>query len=251
MKKYMEKRQHRWWRPGITLLAGAFACAVTLGPSSVEAAEKEAGIAAGLNWNHLTAPTDPAGEPTFMWGSAFTGFGTLLGATASMDLSEVGSYQLRLTGDLLYGYHRGAGFAEHDEQGGRIDVQFTTHVVRLPVLARIGASPGSSGPTVGAGLEPIFGVMSSAEVTTTGVEEQIQPVETTPSTGMATVLAVGYEVRLDDMTIPLDARVSWNPFVGSSTEERMEDFQSLQNPGQYKMAFDWQFMFTGAVRWGL
>lgn len=247
--KYRVPRKGHWL--GVSAVLAALSFAVAMGPSTAQATELEAGAVAGVNWSHLTAPSDPQGELTFLWGSAFTGTGTLIGATASTGLSEVGGYQLRLSGDFLYGYHRGSGFAEHEEQGSRIDVHFSTHVIRLPVIARLGASPQSSGPTVGLGLEPIIGMMSGAEVVTTNVEESIEPVETTPTTSMAGVFALGYEVRRDDMTIPFDARVSWNPFVSSSTEGRMKGLDSADEPNEFRMAFDWQFMFTAGVRWAM
>ena len=237
------------------LLTWAMASAAVADESLVEAQvdgdrDLEIGAIVGGNWNLLTTPSDPEGEFTLLWGSAFSGKGMQLGASVSLPLTDVEGFPVRMTADLMHGYHRGSGWAEHEE-GGRIDVRLSTHVIRIPVLARLHTGGDSSGITVGAGVEPIFGLMSAAHIELTDVEGDVQPLETTPTAGMAGVLAVGFDYRADGWTVPFDLRVVWNPFVKSSSEERFKDFESPSEPGDYRVAFDWQVMLTAGMRWDL
>ncbi len=241
-------------------VVGLLAALIISAPSPVDAEELaaadedrelEVGAMVGGSWNLLSSPTDPEGEFTFLWGSMFSGYGSVLGATGSMKLTEIKGMPVRLTGDLLYGYHRGAGYAGDRNSDAQIDVQFTSHVIRLPVLARLNTSATGSAVTFGVGMEPIFGMMTSATVELTDIDASVQPVETTPTTGMAAVMAAGFDWQRGDMTIPIDMRVAWNPFVASASEERFKDFDSPQEPGDFRVAFDWQIMMTAGVRWGI
>ena len=232
------------------LIAIVAACAVTMAAPAAQALDLEAGGVVGGNWNYLERPIDPAGSYTFLWGSAFSGFGTLVGATGWLSLVEMEDAGVALTADLLYGYHRGGGWADH-EDGGRIDVLFTAHVLRLPLLVRAGTPGGESGLTVGLGIEPVIGLMSTATVQTTDVGEAIQPVYTQPRSTMSGVFAIGYDWVSDDFTVPFDARLAWNPFMPSATEERFQSFDSPDEPGEFGVGFDWQIMVTAGVRFGV
>lgn len=227
--------------------AMAVAFAVVVAAPSAQAFEFEAGGLAGANWNYLGTPTDPEGSYTFLWGSAFSGFGTLFGATGALEFTEYEGASIGMTADLLYGYHRGAGYADHTE-GGRIDVLFTSHVLRIPLLLRFAAAGGDSGLNLGLGVEPNFGLLTTATIEATGIEEDLQPVYTTPTSAVAGVVALGYHWITEDFVVPIDARLVWNPFVPSSTEERFRDFQSPQEPGEFGVAFDWQILVTAGVR---
>ena len=243
------------WSQCVVAIVAAFAVTVAA-PTAAYASEGEAGLdievggMVGGNWNYLERPTDPAGSYTFLWGSAFSGFGTLLGATAWLNLVEMDDAAVALSADLLYGYHRGAGWASHDE-GGQIDVLFTSHVLRIPLMLRAGTPAGESGLNVGLGIEPIIGLMSTATVETTDVDVPVQAVYTRPRSTMAGVFAVGFDYVTADYILPFDARLSWNPFMPSATEERFYDFDSPDEPGEFGVGFNWQFMVTAGVRVGL
>lgn len=218
--------------------------------ATAEGVELHTGATAGVNWNLLTQPDDPAGGYTFLWGSAFTGFGSISGLTLTADIARFDDAVLQASVDALYGYHRAAGYADHGD-AGRIDVLLHTHVLRLPMLARLRADSDNMEPTLGVGIEPILGLASSSNVEQRGFEQPVQQVHTTAVTTLAGVAALGLEFDLDDgRTALLDTRLAYNPFVGSTTEERFENFESPQRPGYYRVAFDWQLMVTLGVRWG-
>lgn len=230
--------------------AAALLVGVMAAPMSVDARDIEAGAVAGGNWSLLTAPDDPLGSHTFLWGSAFDGYGALAGVSASAELTYTDWGAGWVTADLLYGYHRGAGWADYTE-GGRVDVLLTTHVLRFPVLARLGLSRDASSPSIGVGLEPIVGLRSGAVVETTGIDQAVAPVETTPTASVAAVMAAGFDWRRDGFVIPMDVRLVWNPTVASGSEERFDGFNSRDEPGDYRVTFDWQVMATAGIRWGL
>lgn len=228
----------------------AAVASVTAAAPSAQALEFEVGGMVGGNWNLLVQPTDEQGSHTFLWGSAFSGYGMVAGPTASTDVFEFEGATLSITADLLYGYHRGQGFAAHSE-GGQIDVLFTSHALRVPLLVRVGNTSDKSTLTLGVGVEPILGMMSTATVTTTDVDADFAPVNTTPASTVAGVLALGYDWVGRDLVVPLDARLVFNPFQPSSTEERFEGFSSPDDPGEFRVGFDWQFFVTAGVRWEL
>ncbi len=238
------------------LAVGLAFCAIVTAavmPSSAQALdldEVEVGVVTGASWNILGEPLDPADSYTFLWGSAFTGPGALFGANAVLELAEVEGASIALSADLLYGYHRGTGYADH-QYGGRIDVQLSTHVLRFPLMLRVKNAATETGPTLGVGVEPIFGIRSAATVELTGLDHPVLPVYTTPTATVAGVVELGFDIDLDDYIVPLGARVSLNPFMPASTEERFDGFSSPESPGEYQVGFDVQFMLTAGVRWDL
>lgn len=228
----------------------AVAFGVAVAPSPASALEAEAGAVVGGNWNYLERPNDPEGEDTFLWGSAFSGLGALVGATGRLEVAQLERFDLSLNGDLLYGYHRGQGWAEHD-QGGRIDVLFTSHVLRLPLMVEARQGRRQSGLTAGAGVEGVVGLVSTATVETTDLSEPVAPVYSTPKSTVAAVVALGYDWVGDDFTVPFDVRLAWNPFMASATEDRFENYESRQNPGEFGVGFDWQILVSAGVRIGV
>jgi len=52
-----------------------------------------------------------------------------------------------------------------------------------------------------------------------------------------------------DFAMPLEARVTWDPFVEDSTVERFAGFESEDRPGFYKVAFDWQVLVMTGIEW--
>lgn len=232
----------------ISLLAGVFITALG-SPGLVQAMEFEAGARVGAGWNLLMQPEDRVGRPTLLHGTAFTGPGFVFGPSARLGLGEVAGARFSLNADLLYGFHRGSGFEEHSG-GQRVDVTLSTHVLRLPLMVQMTNEGVTLSPTVGVGVEPIFGLVSGATVVNTNINRPAEPLETTPQTAVAGIVALGLDWKQDRFVVPLDLRVSWNPFVGSTTVERFEGYRSPTNRGAYEVAFDWQIMLTAGIRWG-
>lgn len=223
-------------------------------PSSAAAMDLEAGARLGGGWNSLVSPTDPAGTDTLLQGSSFGGMAFLIGPTATLNLTEFEGAKLNLTADLLYGFHRASGWERHmdgDTEVARIDVYLSTHVLRLPLMVQVASSDDTVSPTLGLGIEPIFGIMSGATVEQTGINQPVQALDTTPTTSVAGLVAFGLDWNQGDFIVPIDLRLAWNPFVGSSTVDRFDGYEDRQNPGAYRVAFNWQFMATAGIRWGL
>lgn len=252
-----------WWRrrfvcgaPVAMALTVAVALSMMAAPSTGQALEGESlslqvGGTTGASWNQLSRPMDPEGSYTLLWGSAFTGYGGLVGATGQVELARVDGTSINVATDVLYGYHRGDGYAADDETGGRIDVKLSTHKLRVPLMVRVKDASRTTGPTLAAGIEPSFGVRSAATVTLTDIDDPIQPLETTPTVEVAGVVELGFDIDVDDYIVPLAARVVWNPFVPNATEDRFEGFDSPQQPGDYRVEFDVQIMVMAGVRWSL
>lgn len=233
----------------MSLIAGAFAMALSH-PGQAEALEFEVGARAGGAWNLLMQPEDREGRPTLLHGSAFTGYGFVFGPTASMTFAQFAGARFSLGADLLYGYHQGSGFEAHPG-GQRVDVTLVTHVLRLPVMVQMTHEGASLSPSVGLGVEPVFGLVSGATVVNTNIDRPAEPLETTPKSAMAGLIALGMSWDQGKVIVPVDLRFSWNPFVGSTTVERFDGYSSPTERGAYEVAFDWQIMATAGVRWGL
>ena len=65
----------------------------------------------GGSFNQLSQPADPAGEPTVLFGSAFTGFGFQAGGTVYKELKRFGFGPLFVEGDLLVAHQTATAFA--------------------------------------------------------------------------------------------------------------------------------------------
>lgn len=232
----------------LALCASVAATGLSSSAEAIDLEDLEAGVVTGASWNVLGEPLDPADSYTFLWGSAFKGPGVLLGANGLLELAEVEGASIGLSADVLYGYHRGAGYADH-QYGGRIDVQFSTHVLRFPLMVHLKDAERTTGPTFGVGIEPIFGIRSGATVELTDLDHPVDPVYTTPTATVTGVVNLGFDIDLDEYIVPLGARVSLNPFMPDSTEERFDGFSSPDEPGDYQVGFDVQFMLTAGVRW--
>ncbi|MFU8803517.1 MAG: hypothetical protein ACNA8W_06890 [Bradymonadaceae bacterium] len=238
---------------GLLIAALTFVgAALVSAPTDADALDIDLGARLGLNYNLLTKPHDPAGEPTLMHGSAFSGMGFTFGPAATMPLLDLDGSLLALEVDLLYSYHSGRGFEEFTPEGGatqRRTVSIATHAVRVPVLVKLSGRPGQTRMRVGVGPDLVLGLASSSTVSHENIPEDPVPLETAPKTHLTLTTAIGLDWYTSDLIVPFEVRVNWNPFVGSSTRERFEDYQDLDNPGIYSVAFDWQIMFMTGVSW--
>lgn len=233
------------------MVAALVCCALVASPSTADATDVEVGGIGGVGYNLLTQPNDPAGEYTFLWGSAFTGMAAISGGSVVADVASVQRSSIAVGADVLYGHHRGTGYAREDD-GRRIDVVLSANVVRVPLMVRLRGPADEASLTVGAGVEPIIGLTSSADYEYTDIDGQIQEVDTTSRLSASVLVALGVELPADDgLVVPMEARLGWNPFVGSSSQQRFDDFQSPERPGAFRVEFDWQLMLTTGVRWGL
>lgn len=222
-------------------------------PVQSEAAPGEStiGLQLGTNWSHMRAPADPVGSPTLMHGTAFDGFGYIVGATFSKTLTEVGGRPLAVAGDILYSHHQAGGFERHQESQVERIATLTTDVLRVPLLARIGLT--RSNPSriyASIGPELWVGFRSGATVELTNTDAQPEPLQTEPVTHLLIDTEVGFDLQVgSEFSIPFNFRASWDPFVKRSTVERFSGYQSMSDPGSYKVAFDWQILAMTGVKW--
>lgn len=238
--------------PEKSLLPLAVLLATLATPLSASALDLEYGGRLGTGWNLLAQPDDPAGEPTLLHGSAFTGGSFLIGPTLALTLLERNELTVKATTDLLYGLHHGAGFAEHSD-GRLMEIALTTHVLRLPLMVEASNPNDLVSPTVALGLEPVVGLVSAARVDQRGYSS-ITPLHTRPGSSLSLLAAFGASLPRENFSVPFDLRFSFNPFVGTSTVERFDDFETIDaqsgeyDVGNYTVAFNWQIMFTAGLR---
>ncbi|MEC9442169.1 MAG: hypothetical protein VYE40_13780 [Myxococcota bacterium] len=206
----------------------------------------------GGSYNQLSRPTDPAGEPTLLYGSVFSGPGFVLGAQASFLATSSSYLDILLELGLLYGFSQGTGYAESIDGTQRQTIQLRSHGVRVPLLLRLGSrGEGRVRLSLLAGPELLLGLASSATVTNEGIEDEPQPLYTKPVTHLGLSAGLGLNFNLGKVRVPLDFRLTWDPMMPGSTRERFEDFQDLNNPGTYQVGFDTQLLFLLGVEYAL
>lgn len=225
-------------------------------PSAAWAADpaRELAVSAklGANWSVLNQPEDPRGEPTLLSGSAFDGAGFTGGATGHYYLGEFKGAAFELEGGLLYSFQRGEGFEGVANSAAKRTLTLSTHVLRIPLMVFLKTSQAPDGFRVGAGLVPTLGIQSAATVVIENSDQPVEPLQTYPALHLGLSAALGYDIPIDaQMSIPLEVHAVWDPFVAKTTRERFDDFKSLQDPGKYQVAFDWQFFFMTGLRYEL
>ena len=212
------------------------------------------GALLGGGYNRLRPPSDPAGQPTLLYGSGFSGLAFQGGARFGRALFRPGEgVALDVDVALAYGSMRGVGFAERDEPEGikRQQIVVRQRALRVPLmlLAR-GEAPRRLSWRAGLGAELLLGLSSGATVTFEQIDAEAPPLETTPTQHLGLLAMLGAGVRLSPrLTIPLEARLTWDPQVGDSTVERFEGFESVRRPGAYQIAFDLHLQAVTGLEW--
>jgi hypothetical protein len=224
--------------------------------SGQEASERSLSVAArvGGMYNALNRPTDPAGEPTLLYGTAFTGAGLVVGAGVVYALGSGSAGDVGVTLDLLYADMSGSGYAETADGTQRQELTLGMQMLRIPLMLRLSSTP--DGPSsfvlnLGLGAELLFGLASSATLVSEGVTPAPAPLNTTPTTHIGVAASAGGAWRTPEWSIPIEVRLTWDPMVDGSTRSRFDSYQSAQNPGSYQVAFDWQLMFMAGFEYNL
>lgn len=240
----MNKALSKLFAAGLLVAMGVFA------PASSQAEGLAVGAKVGGNWSLLNKPTDPIGEPSFLSGSAFDGMGFLIGGTVHYPLLEVQGALLEFEGGLLFSRHSARGFEKDSDTGDERVAILKASMLRVPLLVHLRrgtTADAATGFRVGMGLEPMFGLQSGAVV-----DPGPEKLETTPTTHLGTTVALGFDYQANSsLTIPLEFRATWDPFVEESTVERFENFESADAPGDYQVAYNWQLFLMTGVRWEL
>ncbi len=193
----------------------------------------------GANFVERSQPNDPPGEPTVLFGTAFTGWELKGGAALQMELSRLGNAPLLLDVDLLFSYARATGYAESRTSDARRELTLVTTGIHLPVLLGYGIESESTMLEFALGPEALVGLASGSVASQTGVEGALPPIQTRPviHVGLTGKLGIAFEVG--DSLVPIELRATYDPFVAKTTRDRFSDFQSFENPGEYGVAFNW------------
>ena len=218
--------------------------------------ERKLAVAARIGgmYNALGKPTDPAGEPTLLYGTAFTGGGFVVGAGIVYGLGSGSAGDLSLTFDALYAGMSGTGYAQTADGTQRQELTLGLQMLRLPLMLRLSSTPDGEESLVlnlGLGAEVLFGLASSASLVSQGVDPAPAPLNTVPTTHIGATAAFGASWRTPAWSLPVEVRLTWDPMVEGSTRSRFDSFQSAEQPGNYQVAFDWQVLFMAGLEYNL
>lgn len=206
------------------------------------------GARVGANINVLSAPTDPVGEPTLLYGSSLSGLGFLVGPTVHYRISDLNpSYMANapttwgFTVGALYGHHSGMGFARNETNGQEQALTLASHMLHVPVLFELEHKLGELGARVGLGPELLWTIASSADVEYTNINTQAPNIKTANTLHIGATATAGVVFDLGEYRMPVMLRATWDPQVPGNTRERFGGDVDEQNPGDLQVAFDWQY----------
>ena len=226
--------------------AAAVALIIMCMTSAAAAQDASFGVRLAGAYSSLPQPSDPEGEPTLMSGTAFTGFGYAFGAWAGVTVAELDQAQVAIDISGYYGQLRGLGYEQRGD--ARREASIKTRLVRVPILAVYENSAVGSTARIGAGVEPMIGIWSGAQVTVENTSENPEPLYTTPVTHLGLTGMVAYDAEVaDGVNVPIELRLTYDPMVGKSTVDRFQNFESTSNPGDYEAAFRWQLMLATGI----
>lgn len=211
-----------------------------LAPSRAYAQEQRAGLRVGANYNYLTGPSDPAGDPTLLYGSAFAGVGFIAGAYYEHGLTPLLSIELGLT----YARHAGTGYAEDKKNNQKQSLSLSAHTLHVPLLVRLRQPVGGVTLLAGLGPELLWTLASSSTITYEGIDAQPTPLATADPLHVGLSAALGVAIPFGKGSLPIELRTIWDPMVPGSTRERFDNYKDLNNPGNYQVAFNWQFILS-------
>ena len=206
----------------------------------------------GGNYAYLSGPTDPVGEPTLLYGAAYSGWGLQGGVGVEWEILDVIHSDLRV--DLVWSQGEVSGLAEDAQAQSRQTIELSSTSLRVPILVQWRSAPAREAADQGlvfyAGLGPevLIGLGSGAVVVNEGIPEDPEPLYTTQVFHVGVSAALGAALMITErVRIPIDARLTWDPFVPRSTRERFEGYVSFEEPGSYQIAYDLQLALSLGV----
>lgn len=218
------------------LLAGA--------PAS---AQTHAGAKVGGSFNQLSQPTDPQGEPTVLFGTAFTGFGFQAGGTLYHTLADLGVGPLFVHADLLFTHQRGNGYAESRTSPARRTITIHTTGLRVPALIGVGFTGGGSMLNLAVGPELLLGLAAGSRTKNEGGASSGAELPVRAVTHLGLTAQIGMIFDAAGQKVPIEARFTWDPFVAKSTRDRFDNWVDFDNTGSYAVAFNWQAILMVGV----
>lgn len=201
------------------------------------------GLLIGLNYSQINSPTDPAGEPTLLFGSAFKGIGFTGGLTATFDPFKIGPGSLSLRVDFLGAFTKVSGFAENRTQNFRRELAFTDLSLRAPIMLGYTLRAIEHVPIfLFGGVDLLVASLKTESEQDNGITPN--PIATRGPNPLSLIGVVGTAYEAGDWIIPIDLRFNYNPFTEKSTRARFDNYLSATSPGAYQVAFDWQIFVT-------
>lgn len=225
--------------PAITSFASIVLATV---PATAESGSFEVGARFGGGLTQLSQPTDPAGEPTVLFGTAFTGPSFMIGGFASRTLTTTGLGQIFANADLLLAHSRGTGWAESRTTAARREATIHDTSLRVPVLLGLSIPGDSASFSLAVGPELLLGIASGSSVKQEGLEGLPEPLPTKPATHLGIAADLGLTLKTAKFDLPVDARFTWDPMVKKSTRDRFDGYVSVQEPGKYTVAWSFQML---------
>lgn len=235
------------------ILGALFVVIVSVSPALTWASDSRVGLRFGANWSTLSGPADPAGAPTLQSGTSFDGLGIVGGISSGIGLVDF-SEQLKLALglDLLISTHSVSSIADSPSTEQSREVELTTIILRAPFIGHLEYQTRSFDLRIGLGPALLLGLSSGATVTQDNIPGDVEPLFTTPVTHVGIEFGLGMSWNLsENYAIPLDLRFTYDPAVPSTTRERFDNFQSNDEPGQYQVGLDYQFLLMIGVDYRL
>lgn len=217
---------------------------LTVPAVAADSVDVRLGVRGAGNYNILQAPGDAAGEPTLLSGAGFKGFGGGAGLAGMVFLTQTSFGHLYTALDLLFVAQNATGKAEAPATDQRREVTLDTRILHAPLHLGVMSKGRSTSYRVSVGPELMLGLGSGATVTQENIADAPQPLYTTPVTHIGVSANVGVDLNYDDWIVPFDVRFVLDPSVPASTRERFDNYESNADPGNYQVAFDYQFFVT-------
>ena len=203
----------------------------------------------GATFQQMSQPADPMGEPTVLFGTAFTGFGFVAGGSFHRDLARLSLGPIFVHADLLFAHQRARGFAENRTTSARRTLTIHATGLRLPALAGFAIAGNSSELSVALGPELLLGLAAGSKLTDEGTPlgSTPPPLDVRPTTALGIAGHLGISFDVGGVVLPIDARLTWNPFVPKSTRDRFDGYVDADNTGKYGVGFNWQALVMVGV----
>lgn len=234
-----------------TTLIGITSLVALLAPRAAHAQppqEDAVTLWVGLNQSILTRPEDEPGDITLLAGSAFLGTGLALGLT--YETTQLLPPVTLETG-IFYTRSNLSGLAALGEQ--QREALLEADLLRLPLWARYKHPlTDSLRLTAGLGPELLLGLTSASVLRERNVATEDQG--TLPTTSVTTLyltLLMGIELDIGPVVLPFSLHASLNPLTGATTQERLDNHQSPDAPGQLRMEFDYEILFLTGISYEL
>lgn len=201
------------------------------------------GARVGANFNMLSPPEDPAGEPTLLYGSSITGLGFMAGVSAAYQVSSLANATSvwSVRAGALYGRHSGIGYARNEGNNQQQALTLTSHVLHVPVLVEFERRLAGVDLRVGLGPELLWTLASAATVEYTNIDTPPPSLETSDPFHIGLTATAGAVFDVGAQRMPVMVRATWDPQVPGNTRERLLGYVDDQDFGALQAAFDWQF----------